>query len=80
MLVYSRYTVDIDICITFIQRRTNVFDIGPTLYKCYTNILCLLDVSQQGCIREWIVEKDTGVFSSEHTIVSSQLKSTDTGV
>ena len=32
-----------NICITFIQRRPNVFDIGPTLYKCYTNVLCLLD-------------------------------------
>ena len=28
---------------TFIQRRPNVFDIGPTLYKCYTNILRLLE-------------------------------------
>ena len=25
-------------CITFIQRRPNVFDVGPTLYKCYTNV------------------------------------------
>ena len=24
------------------QRWTNVFDVGPTLYKCYTNVLCLL--------------------------------------
>ena len=24
------------------QRRPNVFDAGPTLYDCYTNILCLL--------------------------------------
>ena len=31
-----------NICIIFIQRRLNVFDVGPTLYKCYTNILCLL--------------------------------------
>ena len=30
-----------NICITFIQRRLNVFDVGPTLYKCYTNILCV---------------------------------------
>ena len=29
-------------CITFIQRRTNVFDVGPTLYKGYTNVLCML--------------------------------------
>ena len=26
-------------CITFIQRRPNVFDVGPTLYKCYANVL-----------------------------------------
>ena len=32
------------ICITFVQRRPNVFDVGPTLYKCYTNALCLLVV------------------------------------
>ena len=25
-------------CITFVQRRPNVFDVGPTLYKCYTNV------------------------------------------
>ena len=31
-----------NICITFVQRRPNVFDVGPTLYKCYTNVLCLL--------------------------------------
>ena len=31
-----------NICIPFIQRRPNVVDVGPTLYKCYTNVLCLL--------------------------------------
>ena len=31
-----------NICIIFVQRRTNVFDVGPTLYICYTNVLCLL--------------------------------------
>ena len=30
------------ICITFIQRRPNVFDVGQTLYKCYTKVLCFL--------------------------------------
>ena len=30
------------ICITFVQCRTNVEDVGPTMYKCYTNILYLL--------------------------------------
>ena len=31
-----------NICITFVQRRPNVEDVGPTLYKCYANVLCLL--------------------------------------
>ena len=31
-----------NICITFIQCWTNVEDVGPTLYKCYTNVPCLL--------------------------------------
>ena len=31
-----------NICITFIQGWTNVKDVGPTLHKCYTNILCLV--------------------------------------
>ena len=31
-----------NICTTFVQRRPNVFDVDPTLYKCYVNILCLL--------------------------------------
>ena len=32
-----------NICVTCIQRRPNVFDVGPALYKCYTNVFCLLD-------------------------------------
>ena len=28
-------------CTTFVQRRPNVFDVGPTLYNCYTNFVCL---------------------------------------
>ena len=27
-----------NICITFVQYRPNVFDVGSTLYKCYTNL------------------------------------------
>ena len=30
------------ICKTLIQRRPSVFDVGPTLYQCYANVLCLL--------------------------------------
>ena len=33
------------ICIIFLQCRPNVEDVGPTLYKCYTNVLCLLGYS-----------------------------------
>ena len=36
-----------NITITFIQRRPNMFNVGPTLHKCYTNILCLLGFSQK---------------------------------
>ena len=34
------------ICITIVQCRPNVFDVGPTLYKCYTNVLCLLPTTR----------------------------------
>ena len=37
---YPLYTQSI--CITIIQCWTDVEDVGPTLYKCYTNILSLL--------------------------------------
>ena len=30
-----------NICITFVQWWTNVFDVGPPLYKCYTHVLRL---------------------------------------
>ena len=30
-----------NICITFVQSRPNVFNIGPTSYKCHTNVLRL---------------------------------------
>ena len=34
------------ICITFIQRRPNIFDVGPALYKCYTFFCAHWDVHQ----------------------------------
>ena len=40
-----------NICITFVQCWTNVEDVGPTLYKCYTNVLSLLGDSP--CIRNF---------------------------
>ena len=33
-----------NICITFVQHRPNVFDVGPTLYKCHANVSCLMRV------------------------------------
>ena len=36
-----------NICITIIQRRPNVFAVGQTLYKCYTNALCLVRHTRQ---------------------------------
>ena len=33
-----------NLSIAFVQRRPNVFDVGPALYKCYTNILRLLEM------------------------------------
>ena len=36
-------------CITFAQRRPNVFDVGPTFYKYYTNVLCLLRTHDKVC-------------------------------
>ena len=47
----SQYTQNI--CITFIQRRPEVFDVGPTLYTFYTNGLCKLG---------WISGPDFCVF------------------
>ena len=40
-----RYPVNTNICITFIQCRPNVFDVEPTLYKCYTSNCVYWDVS-----------------------------------
>ena len=39
-LLYSQQTQNI--CMPFVQRRPNVFNVGPTLYKSYTNVWCLL--------------------------------------
>ena len=36
-----------NICITFVQRRPNVFDVGPPLYKSYTNVCAYWDVPAQ---------------------------------
>ena len=47
-----------NICMTFIQRQP---DVGPTLYKCYTNVLCLLGCLwdyQQIKFTRWAIKND----------------------
>ena len=41
--IVSQWTQNV--CITFVKRWTNVEDAGPALYKCYTNVLCLLGIA-----------------------------------
>ena len=52
-----------NICITFVPRGPGGFDVGPTLYKCYTNGLCLLrrwaDIVQM--LYKWFVFAGYGV-------------------
>ena len=44
-----------NICITFVQCWTNLKDVGPTLYKCYTNVLCLLGTwLNSGILNSWL--------------------------
>ena len=71
-LLYSVYTIHWrgtqhtqNICITCMQRRPNVFDVGPTLYKCYINILCLLGKDA------WCWEKTS--FSASNEFLLKQL-------
>ena len=45
---------------TFVQRRPNVFDLGPALYQCYTNVLCLMG---------WLNHVRRRVFSQTATII-----------
>ena len=42
-----------NIYITFVQRRPSVFDVAPILYKCYTNVLCLLGSH----LKAWLLPK-----------------------
>ena len=48
---YSQQTQNI--CITFVERRRNVFDVGPTLYKCYTNVLIYWVERSSASTRHW---------------------------
>ena len=43
-----------NICMAFVQCWTRVKDVGSTLYKCYTNVSCLLGVIMVMYYSEWI--------------------------
>ena len=56
-----------NICITFVQCRPNVFDVGPTLYKCYTNVFFVYwDWTLLRCSR-WCVLKSQSVMCTPLT-------------
>ena len=68
------------ICITFVQCWANVEDVGPTLYKCYTDVLCLLGCHGEslcGYYHIWLltaISLDTAIDSNnEHRSWKVQL-------
>ena len=50
-LLPSQWTQNI--CITFVQCWANVDDVGPTLYKCYSNVFCLLGCRARISQQDW---------------------------
>ena len=52
-----------NICITSVQCWTNVEDVGPTLYKCYTNVLCLL---RSGSFSKTVIQQHYKNRSTSH--------------
>ena len=66
---------------TFAQRRSNVFEVGPSLYKCYTNILCSLDrepiVLTQNIIYNFVTT--TTILDSHQATVRITEKPADSG-
>ena len=56
-----------NICITFIQCWTSVADVGPALYKCYTNVLCLLGTDIKWLAKaKWKTRQHTMILKSIH--------------
>ena len=53
-----------NICIIVVQRRPNVFDVGPTLYCCYT--IVYWDGGLLGEVFRQIDSQDPTVFRSYH--------------
>ena len=58
---------------TFIQRRPDVFDVDPTLYKCYTNVSCLLGVGTTlWCLDDGTI--NAGCFCLYTSVVSRVIR------
>ena len=47
----------------FLQRRTNVSDVGPPLYKCYTNVLCF-----SHCGSDWPTCVQVRIIPHSHSV------------
>ena len=58
-----------NICITFVRRRPNVFDVGPFLYKCYTDVSCLLGIHplRRACVPHALKTREL-LFESTYPI------------
>ena len=67
------------ICTAIIQYWTNVEDVCPALYKCYTNVLCLLgsytegNINWQNMLSLWII--DIRVFNKTSPNILNQIES-----
>ena len=67
-------------CITFVQRQPNVFDVGPTLYKCYTNILCLLgNASHNGRYKLYVKLRSRGCWKLCNNVLVNTRSCKDRG-
>ena len=66
-----------NICVIFVQRTSNVFDVGPTLYKYYTNVLCLLGCQWQKLIASRL-STDTLVYAPATTAAAAAAAATAT--
>ena len=78
-----------NICMAFVECWTNVEDVGPTLYKCYTNVLCLLRLLwliewgvmipcrfNMGWLKQWNNNRETSAAQQSQDY-QSILKATD---
>ena len=61
------------ICIRYVQWWTNVEDFGPTLYKCYKDVLCLMGSPVYIVVYRRLFVVQTTEFEGEISIQLSRL-------